>query len=62
MTKHVIDHPRDKTDGARAREYTRIEREEGRHPASKAAHEQPADRGGARAREYARIERGDTEG
>ncbi len=29
MTKHLVDQPRERSEGARARQYTRIEREHG---------------------------------
>ena len=59
MTRHVSDKPRD-TGPARMREYTRQEREEGRHPSTAALHERPrsSGEGNRKLREFARIDRG----
>ena len=45
MTKHIADQPRDRIEGTRAREYTRIEREgaAGRHPSSEELQRRPAE-------------------
>ncbi|GAD54776.1 MAG: hypothetical protein ACJASC_000521 [Limimaricola cinnabarinus] len=58
MTKHVIDKPKDRSE-IKAREYMRLEREEGPHRATKQLHARGLGaRGAARIREFLRIERG----
>ncbi|MDT8343929.1 MAG: hypothetical protein RQ752_05815 [Thermohalobaculum sp.] len=65
MTKHIIDKPAPHDDGARAKAYTKIERETG-NPADsehvQAMHRQPRARDdGHRAVEFTKIERGEGE-
>lgn len=62
MTKHVVDQPRERTEGTRVREFTRIEREQGAvgpHPRTeelkRRPHEAPAS--GRRTEEFLRRER-----
>ncbi|MCQ0969018.1 hypothetical protein MLD63_01030 (plasmid) [Paracoccus sp. TK19116] len=59
MTRHLSDKPRE-TGAARMREYTRQERENGRHPSTVALHERPrsAGDGNRKLREFTRIDRG----
>lgn len=62
MTKHVVDHPRERTEGTRVREYTRIERERGApgpHPRTEELKRRPAETaaGGRRTEEFLRRER-----
>lgn len=59
MTRHVSDKPR-ATGTTRMREYTRQEREEGRHPSTVALHARPrpAAEGNRKLREFTRIDRG----
>ena len=62
MSRHALDR-HDGASTARAERFSEIERQhrdEGSHPAAKAAHRQPKDRAeGTRMKEFARIERGD---
>ncbi|MCL5775398.1 hypothetical protein M1105_00100 [Limibaculum sp. FT325] len=64
MTKHIIDKPKKRDEGARAKAYTKIERETGDPAESehvKAMHRQTRTRDdGHRAAEFTKIER--TEG
>lgn len=62
MSKHIVDQPRDRGEGTRAREYTRIEREQGAvgpHPRSEELRRRPADsqQSGRRTAEFLRRER-----
>lgn len=58
MTKHVIDKPKDRSD-IKAREYMRLEREEGPHRSVRRLHARSLGaRGAARMRQFLRIERG----
>ena len=58
MTKHVIDTPKDRSD-IKAREYMRLEREEGPHRAVRRLHARSLGaRGATRLRQFLRIERG----
>ena len=61
MTKHIADQPRDRIEGTRAREYTRIEREggAGRHPSSEELQRRPAEtpKSGRRTEEFLRRDR-----
>ena len=46
MSKHIVDQPRDRGEGTRIREYTRIEREQGEggpHPSSAELQRRPAE-------------------
>ena len=48
MSKHIVDQTRDRGEGARIREYTRIEREQGSigpHPSSAGLQRRPAETG-----------------
>jgi len=62
MSKHIVDQPRDRIEGTRTREYTRIEREQGAggpHPRSAELRRRPAEAtdGGRRTAEFLRRER-----
>lgn len=58
MTKHLGDQDRSRTDGARLREFLRIERSAGLSKAVEAVHRQPKSRDGQhRMQEFLRIER-----
>jgi hypothetical protein len=62
MSKHIVDQPRDRGEGARIREYTRIEREQGSggpHPSSVGLQRRPAETAasGRRTEEFLRRER-----
>ena len=62
MSKHIVDQPRDRGEGTRAREYTRIEREHGAggpHPRSEELRRRPADTPASnrRTEEFMRRER-----
>jgi hypothetical protein len=62
MTRHVADHPRERTEGTRIREYTRIEREQGvagLHPRTEELKRRPAETptSGRRTEEFLRRER-----
>jgi hypothetical protein len=62
MSKHIVDQTRDRGEGARIREYTRIEREQGSigpHPSSAGLQRRPAETGtpGRRTQEFLRRER-----
>lgn len=59
MTRHIIDQPRPADDAPRLREFLRIDRQNGLHPAPRVLHQRPLDaRGATRLREFLRIERG----
>jgi hypothetical protein len=62
MTKHVVDQPRERTEGTRVREYTRIEREQGapgHHPRTEELKRRSAEMqaSGRRTEEFLRRER-----
>lgn len=61
MTKHIVDQPRDRAEGTRAREYTRIEREQGSgpHPTSEELQRRRAETppSGRRTEEFLRRDR-----
>ena len=62
MSKHIVDQPRDRNEGTRVREYTRIEREQGAggpHRRSEELQRRPAETpaSGRRAEEFLRRER-----
>ncbi len=62
MSKHIVDQPRDRSEGTRAREYTRIEREQGGtgpHPRSEELQRRAAEtpQSGRRTEEFLRRER-----
>ena len=62
MSKHIVDQPRDRGEGARIREFTRIEREQGAvgpHRRSEELQRRPAETpaSGRRAQEFLRRER-----
>lgn len=59
MQRHVIDKPKQRDDSIRTREFVRLAREEGRHPASQELHKRPhGARGNEKVKAYTRIERG----
>lgn len=62
MSKHIVDQPRGRGEGTRAREYARIEREQGAggpHPRSEELRRRPVESqsGGRRTEEFLRRER-----
>lgn len=62
MSKHIVDQPRDRAEGVRTREYTRIEREQGAggpHPRSEELQRRQAETPGSghRTAEFLRRER-----
>jgi hypothetical protein len=62
MTRHVVDHPRERNEGTRIREYTRIEREQGvpgLHPRTEELKRRPAETptSARRTEEFLRRER-----
>ena len=62
MSKHLVDQPRDRGEGTRIREYTRIEREQGAagpHPRSEELQRRQAEAAasGRRTEEFLRRER-----
>ncbi len=62
MSKHVVDQPRERCEGTRVREYTRIEREQGAagaHPRTEELKRRPSDTqaSGRRTEEFMRRER-----
>jgi hypothetical protein len=62
MSKHLVDQPRERGEGIRTREYTRIEREHGAggpHPRSEELQRRAADtvQSGRRTEEFLRRER-----
>jgi hypothetical protein len=62
MTRHIIDRESLRDSGLRLREFLRIDREAGRHPAVVRLHatQRHAEDAGARLAHYLRIERGRT--
>ena len=60
MTRHIIDRETQRDTGLRLREFQRIDRENGRHPAVVKLHatQRHAEDEGQRLRHYLRIERG----
>jgi hypothetical protein len=59
MTRHVIDKSTLRDTAQRVREFLRIDRQAGLHPAVRALHVRVQDeRGSARLEQYLRIERG----
>jgi hypothetical protein len=60
MERHITDKPHAHDDGPRLREYLRVERESGRHPAFDALHRKPRGGSDRKVVEYTRIERGQT--
>jgi hypothetical protein len=64
MSKHIVDQPRDRNEGTRIREYTRIEREQGGggpHPSSAGLQRRAAETptSGRRTEEFLRRKRAD---
>jgi hypothetical protein len=62
MSKHVVDQPRERSEGARVREYTRIEREQGAagaHPRTEELKRRPTETqaSGRRTEEFLRRDR-----
>lgn len=62
MTRHIIDRESLRDNGLRLRQFLRIDRESGLHPAVVRLHakQRHADDNGARLAQYLRIERGRT--
>lgn len=58
MSKHIADHAKGGSDGARTREFVKIERDEMPKGASKMKQREPRKTGSGRLREFTRIERG----
>jgi len=63
MSQHITDHKRERDDGKRAKEYAKIDREQGDapHPASEALQRRASEvkTGDHRLAEYTKVERGD---
>jgi hypothetical protein len=62
MSKHIVDQQRERSEGARARQYTRVEREQGAagpHARSEELHRRPAETpaSGRRTEEFLRRDR-----
>jgi hypothetical protein len=59
MKRHVLDKPKSRDDSIRTREFLRLAREDGLHPASRELHKRPHEaRGLQKVQAYLRIERG----
>lgn len=66
MSKRIVDQPRDRNEGTRVREFTRIEREQGAggpHPRTEEIKRRPAETltSGRRTQEFLRRERGNND-
>ncbi|KPP89110.1 MAG: hypothetical protein HLUCCA08_02685 [Rhodobacteraceae bacterium HLUCCA08] len=57
MTRHIVDHPKDRGDGARARAYLRIERRVTPDPATRSLQRRARKSEAPVLREFLRIER-----
>jgi len=61
MSRHITDRPKAAQSSARLREYLRLERADGRHPATTALHQRPrSSTPTGKIRQYLRISRGQT--
>jgi len=61
MSRHITDRPKAAESSTRLREYLRLERADGRHPATVALHQRPrSTTPTAKLRQFLRISRGQT--
>ncbi|WP_417809210.1 hypothetical protein [Thioclava sp.] len=57
MSRHIIDHARSTSEGARLKRFLDLQRKEGIHPAVQELSQRSHENSGARITQYVRIER-----